>query len=141
MSTLDLLNNKIIELKNKVVLIRENNNKEKIKLNEGLKIIHDTLESIINNEPALDYDYTKAISLLEEHNYDTNNLLNTIKDIQNVQIIRNNVQIKIPLERDQIEIFNNFQEKLYRLKDNILIGLQSIKDPLQEEKTITVLSN
>ena len=91
MATLDLLNKKIIELKNKVLLIRENNSKEKIKLNEDLKTIHDTLESIVNNEPVLDFDYTKAVSLLEEHDYNTKDLLKTIKDIQNVQIIRNNI--------------------------------------------------
>lgn len=141
MATLDLLNNKIIELKNKVLLIRENNSKEKIKLNEDLKTIHDTLESIVNNEPVLDFDYTKAVSLLEEHDYNTKDLLKTIKDIQNVQIIRNNIKIDIPLEKSQIEIFTNFQEKLLKLKDSILIIMQSIKDPLEEEKKITVLSN
>ena len=139
MTTVELLSQKISFLKNNLTQIKEENLGEKAKLEAEIATIDECINAMKDSSLTAKYDFSNAIKLMENYNYNIDNLVQIIKDIKNVISIREDLSLseeELPLEESQIDTFNTFLDKLSKLKEEISEDLKEISSQTTENAEV-----
>ena len=144
MTTLEELDKKISILKENLDKLNQDNMDQKTKLQAQLVIISQCEEVLNDEKLVLNYDFVKAIDLIENYNYSIDNLSEIIGDIKNALLVRKQLGLtkeEMPLEENQVKTFNDFIAGLRQIKNQLEIKIQALIESEEEKQKIKNLEN
>ena len=144
MTTLEELDKKISILKENLEKLNQDNMDQKTKLQAQLVIISQCEEVLNDEKLLLNYDFVKAIDLIENYNYSIDNLSEIIGDIKNALLVRKQLGLtkeEMPLEENQVKTFNDFIAGLRQIKNQLEIKIQALIESEEEKQKIKNLEN
>ena len=94
MNALEILSNRIDALKDTLSQLSETNMDEQEIIQAQLEIIEECEKVIDNEELMSNFNFANAIALIESYNFSIENLSQIISDIQNVLLVRKELELK-----------------------------------------------
>lgn len=142
MNALEILKKYIELLENSVQQIDASKTNEKARIEEEMKVIKSCQEALDNEELMINYDFTRAIELMEAYNFNIENLAKVMNDIKNALDVKRELDLpNMSLSEKQTVILKKFREGLATLQLQLQKKLEEILKSSDDDKKLKDLED